>query len=520
MYRGTNICSHPPRTDSNGSTSWGARIRTRILGPKPSVLPVRRLPRTDQSRARRRYYDASGVRAHGRHPRRRRRNAHAFLAAQGPAPAVRAPADPVAGRRGAGGRRREGRRGRQPEAAARGPAARGRRASRSRRSRTAPAARSRPPAAHIDADATVVVINGDVPLITAEAIAAARRGARGERRGGHDGHDGARRPRRATGAWSATREGNVERVVEAKAEGDATPEQLAIREVNTGIYAFDGASLLAALAQLDTDNAQGELYLPDVLPEARARPARRSRAHLITDPTLTLGVNDRVELAAGPQARPAAHPRGATPRNGVTIVDPDSTLIDVGVTIGRDTVVEPGTILKRRHDDRRGLRDRPAHDDDRLDARRRRERPALLPRPAPGRGLRHDRPVRLPAPRRPPAPERQGGRVRGDQELDHRQGHEGPAPVLHRRHRHRREHEHRRRQHHRQLRRARTSTGRRSAPTSGRAWTPRSSRRSKSAMARTPRAGSVITEDVPANALGIARARQKNIADYAERRKS
>ena len=65
------------------------------------------------------------------------------------------------------------------------------------------------------------------------------------------------------------REGNVERVVEAKAEGDATPEQLAIREVNTGVYAFDGASLLAALAQLDTDNAQGELYLPDVLPKLR-----------------------------------------------------------------------------------------------------------------------------------------------------------------------------------------------------------------------------------------------------------
>ena len=70
--------------------------------------------------------------------------------------------------------------------------------------------------------------------------------------------------------------GNVERVVEVKAEGDATPEQPEIREVNTGVYAFDGGSLLAALAQIDTDNAQGELYLPDVLPKLREA-ARRSR---------------------------------------------------------------------------------------------------------------------------------------------------------------------------------------------------------------------------------------------------
>ena len=108
------------------------------------------------------------------------------------------------------------------------------------------------------------------------------------------------------------REGNVERVVEAKGgEGDATPEQLAIREVNTGVYAFDGASLLAALGQLDTDNAQGELYLPDVLPKLResgktiaGAPRHRPHAH---------ARRQRPRRArAGPQARAAAHPRVRT----------------------------------------------------------------------------------------------------------------------------------------------------------------------------------------------------------------
>ena len=67
-------------------------------------------------------------------------------------------------------------------------------------------------------------------------------------------------------------DGSVERVVETKAAGDATEEELAIREVNAGLYVFDGGALLAALERpRASDNAQGELYLPDVLPA----PARR-----------------------------------------------------------------------------------------------------------------------------------------------------------------------------------------------------------------------------------------------------
>jgi bifunctional UDP-N-acetylglucosamine pyrophosphorylase/glucosamine-1-phosphate N-acetyltransferase len=197
--------------------------------------------------------------------------------------------------------------------------------------------------AHIDASSTVVVIAGDVPLITAEALK--------ELVDAHEASGAA--ATMATmepddpaqyGRVVRDREGNVDRVVEVKAEGDATPEQLAIREVNTGIYAFDGAGLLAALAQLDTDNAQGELYLPEVLPKLREA-GKTIAAHVVSDHTLTLGVNDRVELA---QARKLAQQRihEAHARNGVTIVDPDSTLIDVGVTIGRDTVIEPSSFIR------------------------------------------------------------------------------------------------------------------------------------------------------------------------------
>jgi bifunctional UDP-N-acetylglucosamine pyrophosphorylase/glucosamine-1-phosphate N-acetyltransferase len=139
-------------------------------------------------------------------------------------------------------------------------------------------------------------------------------------------------------------EGNVQSVVEAKAGGDATPEQLAIKEANAGIYAFDGAVLEDALRRVGTDNAQGEAYLPDALFILRDD-GRTIAAHTVDDPTLTLGVNDRVDLArlrAHAQARINADHM----RNGVTIVDPQGTYIDAGVTIGADTTIEPGTTIK------------------------------------------------------------------------------------------------------------------------------------------------------------------------------
>jgi bifunctional UDP-N-acetylglucosamine pyrophosphorylase/glucosamine-1-phosphate N-acetyltransferase len=195
----------------------------------------------------------------------------------------------------------------------------------------------------IDATATVVVVNGDVPLITADAIT-----------GLVDAHEAA-----GAAATMATMEpedpgeygrvvrdsdGSVLKVVEAKGGGDATAEELRIREVNAGVYAFDGGALIAALQQLGSDNVQGELYLPDVLPALRAA-GKAVAAHPVTDFTITLGINDRAELA---EVRRLAQHRINTAhmRAGVTLVDPASTTIDVTVAIGPDTTVEPFTQLR------------------------------------------------------------------------------------------------------------------------------------------------------------------------------
>ena len=95
-------------------------------------------------------------------------------------------------------------------------------------------------------------------------------------------------------------DGRVERVVETKAPGDATAEELAIREVNTGVYAFDGAALRRRPRAPAPDNAQGEPYLPD------APLLDRVAAHRVDDPTLMLGVNDRADLAACARSPSAA----------------------------------------------------------------------------------------------------------------------------------------------------------------------------------------------------------------------
>jgi bifunctional UDP-N-acetylglucosamine pyrophosphorylase/glucosamine-1-phosphate N-acetyltransferase len=190
----------------------------------------------------------------------------------------------------------------------------------------------------------VIVLSGDVPLLTAKAIE--------DLIAAHEEADAAATMMTMVlddpaefGRVIRDDKGNVERVVEAKATGsDATPEQLAIKEVNTGIYVFDGSLLEDALHRVPTDNAQGEAYLPDVLP-ILSGDGRTIAAHVVDDPTVTLGVNDRVDLA---NLRALAQRRinESHMRDGVEIVDPGSTYIDVGVSIGPDTRIEPGCTLK------------------------------------------------------------------------------------------------------------------------------------------------------------------------------
>jgi bifunctional UDP-N-acetylglucosamine pyrophosphorylase / glucosamine-1-phosphate N-acetyltransferase len=198
-------------------------------------------------------------------------------------------------------------------------------------------------AAEIDPASPVVVLSGDVPLVSAQAI--------GELVQAHAA-SGAPATMATTvladpsGYGRVVRDGagNVERVVETKKAGDATPEELEIDEVNTGIYAFDGRALLDTLPRLTADNAQGELYLPQVLDLLREE-GKAVAAHKVDDAALVLGVNDRVALAeVTALAQQAIHRRHM--RAGVTIVDPAATTIDVDVEIGQDTRIEPFTTLK------------------------------------------------------------------------------------------------------------------------------------------------------------------------------
>jgi bifunctional UDP-N-acetylglucosamine pyrophosphorylase/glucosamine-1-phosphate N-acetyltransferase len=201
---------------------------------------------------------------------------------------------------------------------------------------------SRGPSA-FDPDAPVVVLSGDVPLVDAEAIQRLV-----------DAHlaSGAAATMLSTilddpsGYGRVVRDagGLLVRVVETKQQGDSTPEERRINEVNTGVYAFQGRALREALPRLSTDNAQGELYLPEVL-DLLVATGELVDALLLEDERLVLGVNDRVELArVRGLAQRAIHERHM--RAGVGIVDPDATVIDADVEIGRDTVIEPFTTIK------------------------------------------------------------------------------------------------------------------------------------------------------------------------------
>lgn len=134
--------------------------------------------------------------------------------------------------------------------------------------------------------------------------------------------------------------GTVLGVVEAK---DATPEQLATREINTSIYCFKVPALFDALNQIRPDNAQGEYYLTDVIGLLTSR-GQKVEAVIADDWQVTLGVNTRVELA-DVSARLRWRILERLMLAGVTIVDPANTYIDAEVQIGQDTIVHPNTYL-------------------------------------------------------------------------------------------------------------------------------------------------------------------------------
>lgn len=136
-------------------------------------------------------------------------------------------------------------------------------------------------------------------------------------------------------------QGNVLRIVEQK---DGKPEELKVKEINTGVFCFDNKKLFEALKHVNNDNAQGEYYLTDVL-EILRNSGERVVAYKMPDFSESLGVNDRIALA---QATKTMQRRinEQHMRDGVSFIDPDTAYIDADVKIGNDTVIEGNVVIK------------------------------------------------------------------------------------------------------------------------------------------------------------------------------
>ncbi|MBC2355212.1 bifunctional UDP-N-acetylglucosamine diphosphorylase/glucosamine-1-phosphate N-acetyltransferase GlmU [Listeria welshimeri] len=135
--------------------------------------------------------------------------------------------------------------------------------------------------------------------------------------------------------------GIVEKIVEHK---DATEKEQRISEINTGTYCFDNKALFEALENVSNDNVQGEYYLPDVIKILKDLDEVVA-AYRMESFEESLGVNDRIALAEASKLM-QRRINDNHMRNGVTLVNPENTYIDIDVKIGQDTVIEPGVMLR------------------------------------------------------------------------------------------------------------------------------------------------------------------------------
>lgn len=190
-------------------------------------------------------------------------------------------------------------------------------------------------------DGSVVVVAGDVPLLDGATL--------GQLLSAHHADGNAvtiltTEVSDATGYGRIVREKNTGDVLEIVEHKDASTDQLEIREINSSVYVFDAATLRRGLGGLDSKNAQGEIYLTDIVAFARAE-GRHVRALLADDPMLVVGVNDRVALSvlAREMNRRIVE---EWQRAGVTVQDPATTWIDVDVELAPDVTLLPNTQLK------------------------------------------------------------------------------------------------------------------------------------------------------------------------------
>ena len=187
---------------------------------------------------------------------------------------------------------------------------------------------------------TILLLCGDTPLLTDKTLLAL---VAAHQQSGAAATVLTAMPADATGYGRILRNesGQVLGIVEQK---DATPEQKKIGEINTGIYCFEAAPLFAALAGLTCNNAQKEYYLTDVL-AILAQAGQQVGAVEVADFQETLGINSRLQLA---EAEAILRRRKLVELmdSGVTVMDPASTFVDATVSVGEDTVLYPFTWLE------------------------------------------------------------------------------------------------------------------------------------------------------------------------------
>jgi bifunctional UDP-N-acetylglucosamine pyrophosphorylase/glucosamine-1-phosphate N-acetyltransferase len=193
--------------------------------------------------------------------------------------------------------------------------------------------------AEIPGEALVLVLSGDVPLVTPATLERLAQAAEAAEPGW-----GAMAVADFDQPGSLGRVigegGRLQRIVEA---ADATPEQLAIRSINAGIYALPAPDVFDDLRRITTDNAQGELYLTDAVTLAAAE-GRPVALVTLAEPDEALGVNNRVELAMVHRRLIDRHLE-ALMVSGVTVLEPARTVVEPGVSVGPDTVIHPGVSL-------------------------------------------------------------------------------------------------------------------------------------------------------------------------------
>ncbi len=186
---------------------------------------------------------------------------------------------------------------------------------------------------------TILILAGDTPMLTGESLAQL---LDGHHAGGFTASVMTAEHPDPTGYGRIIRgdDGSLVRIVEEK---DADEFEKAIEEINSGVYAFDAVKLAGAIGKLRNDNAQGELYLTDVI-EILRNEGGKIAAVCIEDFTETLGVNDRVQLAeAAALLRDRINEK--LMRSGVTIVDPTTTWVDATSVVSQDVVLLPGTAI-------------------------------------------------------------------------------------------------------------------------------------------------------------------------------